>query len=102
MLTKLGPGALPQIPQTKPLYTSGEQTARTTPVPQRNYDSIELSPAPEGEQRQFMDLVSRIAKETRTATTIGDIQTLRAQVSSGEYQPDAMNIAAKMLLMEDV
>lgn len=46
-----------------------------------------------------MDAVSRISREVRTATTTGDIQELRRAVSAGEYTPDPMAIAGRILLL---
>lgn len=44
-----------------------------------------------------MDTVSRLSQEVRTATTTGRIQELRQAVSSGEYVPDPVEIAKRML-----
>ncbi len=46
-----------------------------------------------------MGLVSRLSQEVRTATTTGDIAALRQQVASGEYTPDPMAIAARILFL---
>ena len=48
-----------------------------------------------------MQMVSRLAQEVRTATTTGDIQELRQSVSSGEYSPDPMAIAGKILFLTE-
>ncbi len=48
-----------------------------------------------------MELVSRLSHEVRTATTTGDIQELRRAVSSGEYTPDPMAIAGRMLFLAE-
>lgn len=46
-----------------------------------------------------MDTVSRLSQEVRTATTTGDIQALRQEVSAGEYVPDPMAIAGRILFL---
>ena len=46
-----------------------------------------------------MEMVSRLSQEVRTANTTGDIQELRREVSAGEYHPDPMAIAGRMLLL---
>ena len=46
-----------------------------------------------------MEMVSRLSREVRIANTTGDIQELRREVSAGEYRPDPMAIAGRMLLM---
>lgn len=63
------------------------------------YDSCSLS-APEGQETSFLDAVSSLSYQVRTATTTGKIQELRSQVRSGEYQIAAREVAARMLLME--
>ena len=62
-----------------------------------NYDSVTLS-APWQDNR-FMDLVSKLSQEVRTATTTGDIAALRQQVADHTYTPDPSSIAARILLL---
>ena len=62
-----------------------------------NYDSVTLS-AP-GQDNRFMDLVSKLSQEVRTATTTGDITALRQQVADHTYTPDPSAIAARILLL---
>ena len=64
-----------------------------------NYDSASFSSILERSDRSQLDLVSRLSQEVRTANTTGDIQALRAQVASGEYCPDPMTIAGRMLFL---
>ena len=61
------------------------------------YDSVTLS-AP-GQDNRFMDLVSKLSQEVRTATTTGDIAALRQQVADHTYTPDPSAIAARILLL---
>lgn len=65
------------------------------------YDSCSLS-APEAQEtsRSFLEAVSSLSYQVRTATTTGKIQELRSQVVSGEYQISPREVAARMLLME--
>ena len=79
--------------------SAGLNTPRVAPKDGR-FDQLALSQEPDGEIRFRMDLVSRLSREVRTATTTGEIQALRQQVQSGSYQPDATDIAARMLLMK--
>ena len=63
------------------------------------FDQVAVSGIPtEGEGRFRRDLVSRLSQEVRAATTTGEIQELRRQVQSRSYQPDAAEIAARLLL----
>lgn len=100
MLTSSGPAAFYTTMATARLhYPKAERTARVRDAaPTHNFDSVSIS-APTAEGRLQRGLVSRLSNEIRTATTTGDIQTLKAQVSSGTYEPDADAIAAKMLLL---
>ena len=66
-----------------------------------NYDSAAFSPRPAGKSGFQMELVSRLSHEVRTATTTGDIQELRRAVSAGEYAPDPMAIAGRMMLLTE-
>ena len=59
-----------------------------------------LRPLGQEERRSFLDAVSSLSHQVRTANTTGKIQELRSQVSSGEYRVDAREVAARMLLME--
>jgi anti-sigma28 factor (negative regulator of flagellin synthesis) len=40
-----------------------------------------------------------LSQQVRTTNTTGKIQELRQQVASGAYQPNAQEIARRMLLM---
>ncbi len=66
-----------------------------------NYDSISVSSS--NKENRFMDLVSRLSQEVRTATTTSDIRALHEEVAADRYLPDPARIAASMLfLREDV
>lgn len=81
-------------------YQPTERAARVSEAPtSHNYDSVTISSAPTGESRFQRDLVSRLSNEIRTATTTGDIQSLRRQVASGTYEVDASAIAARILFL---
>ena len=65
----------------------------------KNYDSVNFSSALAGEDAMQKNMVSRISQEIRTATTTGDIQALKQEVAAGEYVPNPMEIADKILFM---
>jgi len=103
VLTSTGAGAVyPIAASTKAYYISREREvpAKSGKTENIKYDSVSFS-SQKGEDRTFMDMVSRMSYEVRTATTNGDVQALRQQVSAGEYAPDAYNIAARMLMLGD-
>ena len=62
-----------------------------------NYDSSSFSTVTDSHDRFQMELVSRLSREVRTATTTGRIQELHRSVSSGEYHPDPAAIAKSIL-----
>ena len=99
MLTSSGSGPISSVSRPKTYYTPQKRgaAARTTVEP--NYDSAAFSPRPAGKSGFQMELVSRLSHEVRTATTTGDITALRQQVASGEYVPDPMAIAARILFL---
>ena len=100
MLSSTGSGPITPIGRTKAYYRAQKRGAMTQPVSGPNYDSATFS-RPEGKSAFQMQMVARLSQEVRTATTTGDIQALRQSVSSGEYTPDPMAIAGRMLFLAE-
>ncbi len=102
MLTSSRYGAISPLTPSKVYEPKTERKSRVRSVSGGNahdsYDSVTLS-TPSQDSRFHMELVSRMTQEVRTATTTGDIAALRAQVASGQYTPDPMAIAARMLFL---
>ncbi len=98
MLTSTGSGAISPIGRTKAYYPAQKRGALSQPVSGHKYDSADFT-APAGRRSFQMEMVSRLSHEVRTANTTGDIQELRRKVSAGEYVPDPMAIAGRMLFM---
>ena len=99
MLSSSGPGSISPLLPSQRYFPTAEREVQTQTAPNRKFDSVTLSASSEGKGRFYMDMVSRLSQEVRTATTTGDIQALRQQVSTGTYTPDPMAIAAKMLYL---
>jgi negative regulator of flagellin synthesis FlgM len=98
MLTSSGPKGVSPVGLSKTYYSKARQgAAGKTSVSPGKYDSATFSRPMEGESAFQMELVSRLSHEVRTSTTTGDIQELRRQVASGQYRPDPMAIAGRML-----
>lgn len=96
MLTSSG---ISSVAPAKLYRTGKEREPRVSTVADRGtYDSVTLSSAA-GKENRFMDMVSRLTYEVRTANTTGDIHALRQQVAAGEYTPDPMSIAARILFL---
>ena len=74
--------------------SSGVQGGHST---EGSFDQITRSAATD--RNAFRQMVSDLAYQVRTHNTTGKIQQLRRQVSAGEYRPDAMETAARMLLL---
>lgn len=101
MLTSTtGSGAISPIGRTKAYYSARKRDALSQTVSGPNYDSADFS-APAARRSFQMEMVSRLSYEVRTANTTGDIQELRREVSAGEYIPDPMAIAGRMLLLAE-
>lgn len=99
MLTSSRSGIISSVGRSQRYYNTTEREIHAQPIQSEGkYDSITLS-SDSGENRFYKDLVGRITQEVRTATTTGDIRALRQQISSGQYQPDASAIAARMLFL---
>ncbi len=79
-------------------YTTPDQNLRAPAAPNPQYDSVSIS-SPRGDSLFHKNVVSRLSQEVRTATTTGNIQALRQQVAAGEYTPDPMAIAARILFL---
>lgn len=63
------------------------------------YDQYTASAPAAQSGSSFRDAVASLSYQVRTHNTTGKIQQLRRQVSAGEYRPDAMETAARMLLL---
>lgn len=98
MLTSTGSGPISSVGRTKTYYPAQKRGTPALPVSGHNYDSADFS-APAGRRSFQMEMVSRLSREVRTANTTGDIQELRREVSAGEYRPDPMAIAGRMMLL---
>lgn len=100
MLTSSGYSAISPIAPAKAYRTgTGRKNHAAAAKTANKYDSVTLSGLPTRESRFRMELAGRLTQEVRTATTTGDIHALRQQVSSGEYVPDPMAMAARMMLL---
>lgn len=73
--------------------TSGTAASRVPP----KCDSASFSGRSGGGDVFFMNLVSRLSQEVRTATTTADIRQLHQVVSADAYTPDPGAIAGRIL-----
>ena len=71
------------------------QAGKPEPKLEQNFDTVTIGSG--GSFRQT--LLSQISQEVRTATTTGDIHALRQAVASGQYTPDPMAMAARILFL---
>ena len=99
MLTSSRSGIISSVGRSQRYYNTTEREIHSQPIQSEGkYDSITLS-AGNIERNAFKDLVGRLTQEIRATTTTGDIRALRQQVASGQYEPDASAIAARMLFL---
>lgn len=96
MLTSSGYSAISPIAPRKVYRTlAGRDSRAQSAQGGSKFDSVTLSAS--GQDNRFMGLVSKLSQEVRTATTTGDVATLRQQVADHAYTPDPMAIAARIL-----
>lgn len=98
MLTSTGYGAISPIGPAKVYRAKAGRNDRAQVIPGgSSYDSVTLSVS--SQDSRFLDMVSQLSREVRTATTTGDIAALRQQVASNQYVPDPMAIAGRILFL---
>lgn len=73
-------------------------TEKTSSVSSR-FDTVTITG--EGYDSFGKQLTGRITQEVRAAATPGRLNALSEQIASGEYKPDAMAIAKRMLLLSE-
>ena len=95
------PSPVSSVAASKSYYSTLRRGSSAQSAVEHKYDSATFSPLPEGRSAFQMQLVSRLSQEVRTANTTGDIQALRQSVSTGEYTPDPMAIAGRMLFLTE-
>jgi negative regulator of flagellin synthesis FlgM len=100
MLTSADYDAISPVTPTQRHQVNLDRDVHNQPVTGPKYDSVTLSSQTE-ESRFHQEMVSRLSKEVRTATSTGDIQRLRKEVAEGTYEPDPMRIAAKILYLDE-
>lgn len=101
MRTSSRSGIIPSVGRSQLYYTpAAERDSHTQSVAAESgkFDSVTLS-ADSSTNSFYKTLVGRLTQEVRTATTTGDIRTLRSEVAAGTYKPDASAIAARMLFI---
>lgn len=99
VLTSTSSGAIAPVSRPNTYLPGVRRGAAAQAAPSYSkYDQASFSAVPK-ERSAFMDAVSRISQEVRTAHTTGDIQELRRSVAAGEYTPDPMAIAGRMLFL---
>ena len=70
-------------------------------APGQRYDQVQFSSQLDATGRRLKETVARLSQEVRTRITTQELDHLRQQVSAGTYQPDAGEIAARMLLFRE-
>ena len=63
-------------------------------------DRFQLSPRPTGQEARVRDAVSQISTKARIRPSLHELEALKQQIREGTYQPDAREIAARMLMTD--
>lgn len=77
---------------------TNSRAAENRPVSQ-NFDQIDISSRPTGEEKKILDLVSQISQDIRIRPTHNELKALGEQVQNGSYEPNPDDIAAALLLV---
>ena len=91
-------GAIP-VGGTAPCGKKSESTAPVDAA--QRYDQVAFSSHLDETERRVKETVGRLSQEIRSRVTAQDLDDLRRQVADGSYQPDAREIAARMLLLRE-
>ena len=67
----------------------------------QHYDQVQFSSHLSETEKRIKETSGQLVQQIRTRPSRQELETLRQQVSSGTYQVDAKEIAARMLLMEE-
>lgn len=95
-----------------PIYPGGTYPVGTTPYGKKSesepartsgqhYDQVQFSFHLSEAEKRVRETAGQITRQIRTRPSRQELEALRQQVSSGTYQVDAKEIAARMLLMEE-
>ena len=95
-----------------PIYPGGTYPMGTTPYGKKSesepartsgqhYDQVQFSSHLSEAEKRVRETAGQITRQIRTRPSRQELEALREQVSSGTYQVDAKEIAARMLLMEE-
>ena len=97
-MNRISDGGL--YPVGMPHYGSGNRLAASQRAETARFDQLQISRQPGGMEKRILDLTGRVEQQVHARHTTGEIARLQRQVQEGTYQPDAREIAARMLLRE--
>ena len=67
----------------------------------RRFDQVTIT-AKKADTASFQtELEAKLSQETQAATSVSTLSELHRQVQTGEYKPDPVAIARRMLMRED-
>ncbi len=79
-------------------YNSSVSAAEHTKISQQNYDQFLCGAQPGGEEGRIRETVNQISQKARIRPTNHELAHLQQQIKNGTYQPNAREIAARMLM----
>ena len=98
-MSRIYTGGTCSVSSTSPYYKAPYPAPQTSVEPQ--YDHMEFSTQLGDTERRVRETVGRLSQEIRTHISSQDLEDLRQQVSSGQYQPSSHETASRMLLMRE-
>lgn len=84
-----------------PPRKSAPQAASFRAAQAQTFDQFQLS-AQTWDERRALETAARLSQDVRSRPTAGELSALSASIREGAYQPDAREIAARMLLLGGV
>ncbi len=70
------------------------ETARLPRAGEQQFDTLIISRTAQKEQ----DFVARVSNDLRVRHSSGDLARIKEDIAAGRYEPDAMAVAAKLML----
>lgn len=81
-------------------YPGSGRAAAAQRADSARFDQMQFTSPSGGTEKRVLDLTGRVSQQVRARHTTGEIARLQRQVREGTYQPDAREIAARMLMRE--
>lgn len=95
-MNRISDGSL--YPTEIPHYMGNGRPAVSKQMGSGRFDQLQISQTYDDVEKKVMELTGQVSQQVRVRHTAGELSLLQQQIREGTYQPDAREIAAKMLL----